>query len=445
MSTAPVATSIDELASFAASASVSSEPHRDAIGLQLADSVIALLAGAASKEGRAIGRFIARTDSGMLAAAASLAATMRLTEVDDIHRPSAVTPSAIVLPVALALRMSFARNAAPSLFADALYVGEEVAIRVACALGGVSLLARGGWPSYMVAPLGAAATAGRLLGLAPERMRHALALALAQTPPPIGRATGHRPGRWLLFGQAVRAGCVAALAAADGIDGDVALLSDAWLAQIGGANADASRLARNDSDAPARLQISVKPHCAAKQALAAIHGLRVLLADGIDPASVEAVDVQVPSAYAAMLDREPPEAGRLASLVSARGQLALAALQPASLDDVTRDDLRWSDDLRAFAARVRVTADPSLDRLYPGKWPARVSVRAAGGTREITVEDSPGDPSLRFGRSEIADKATRMLGAHPAMNLIETARLSATEPAQLDALCAYFSSDLNGS
>jgi 2-methylcitrate dehydratase PrpD len=443
MSTAPVATFIDELAGFAASAS--SEPHRDAIGLQLADSVIALLAGAASKEGRAIQRFVARTDDGLLATSASLAATMRLTEVDDIHRPSAVTPSAIVLPAALALRMSFARDAAPSRFADALFVGEELSIRLACALGGVSLLARGGWPSYMVAPFGAAATAGRLLGLAPERMRHALALALAQTPPPIGRATGHRPGRWLLFGQAVRAGCVAALAAADGIDGDIALLNDAWLAQIGTVQADAGRLVRQQDDAPARQQISVKPHCAAKQVLAAIHGLRALLADGIDPASIEAVDVRVPSAYAAMLDREPPEAGRLASLVSARGQLALAALQPASLDDVARDDLRWSADLTAFAARVRVTADPSLDGLYPGKWPARVSVRAAGSTREITVEDSPGDPSLRFGIDDLADKAARMLGAQPATSLIDTARLAATERAQLDALCVYFSPDLHGS
>jgi len=443
MSATPVTTYIDELAGFAASAS--SEPHRDAIGLQLADSVIALLAGAASKEGRAIQRFVARADGGLLAASASLAATMRLTEVDDIHRPSAVTSSAIVLPAALALRMSCARDAAPSVFADALFVGEEVAIRVACALGGVSLLARGGWPSYMVAPVGAAATAGRLLGLAPERMRHALALALAQTPPPIGRASGHRPGRWLLFGQAVRAGCVAALAAADGIDGDIALLNDAWLAQIGGAHADAGRLARAENDAPARLQISVKPHCAAKQVLGAIHGLRTLLADGIDPASVEAVDVRVPSAYAAMLDREPPEAGRLASLVSARGQLALAALQPASLDDVARDDLRWSADLKAFAARVHVSADPSLDGLYPGKWPARVRVRAAGTTREISVEESPGDPSLRFGIDEIADKAVRMLGAHPATKMIETARLAATERAQLDALCTYFSSDLHGS
>jgi 2-methylcitrate dehydratase PrpD len=438
-----MSTAIEALARFATSAS--SEPHRDAIGLQLADAVIALLAGAGSAEGRALQSFIARTDGSALGLSASLAATMRLTEVDDIHRATAVTPSAIVVPAALALRTSYARQASPACFADALCVGEEVSIRFVRALGGVSLLARGLWPSYLVAPMGAAATAGRLLGLSSERMQHALALAAAQTPPPIGRTLGQRPGRWLLFGAAVRAGCAAALAAADGFDGDPALLSDAWLRRIGDHHADAGSLVPHDGDLPARLQISVKPHCAAKQVLAAVHGFQALLADGVDPATVDAIELAVPTAYAAMLDREPPQAGRLASLVSARGQLALAALQPASLDDVARDDFRWTADLIAFAARIHVMADASLDAQYPAKWPARLTVHAAGRTHEITVEDSPGDPSQRFGFDEIVGKATRMLGAHPASGLLETARHAVTDGAQLDALCGYFSAYHAGS
>ncbi|MEC5409457.1 MmgE/PrpD family protein [Paraburkholderia sp. MPAMCS5] len=434
---------IERLADFAATAS--SESHRDAIGLQLADSAIALLAGAATPEGRAIQRFVANADGGGLAASASLAATMRLTEVDDIHRQSAVTPSAIVVPTALALRASCVPHASPSSFTDALFVGEELSIRLACALGGVSLLARGSWPSYVVAPLGAAATAGRLLGLSRDRMCHALALAAAQTPPPIGRTAGRRPGRWLLFGQAVRAGCVAALAAADGFDGDVGLLNDAWLRAIGGADANAGWLATYEGEMPARLLISTKPHCAAKQVLAAVQGLKALLAEGVDPASVESVEIAVPSAYAAMIDREPPEAGRLASLLSVRGQLALAALRPASLDDVARERLEWTPDLVAFAARVCVTSDASLDSLYPVKWPARVRIRAAGRVREITVEDSLGDPAQRSNFHAIADKAIRMLGeAHPALGLIETARRAATQQTDLDALCGYFQPEAPG-
>jgi 2-methylcitrate dehydratase PrpD len=269
-------------------------------------------------------------------------------------------------------------------------------------------------------------------------MQHALALAAAQTPSPIGRTVGQRPGRWLLFGEAVRAGCVAALAAADGIDGDPMLLSDAWLRRIGGDHVDTSWLAPQEGDSPARLQISVKPHCAAKQVLAAVDGLRALLAGGVRVGDIDSIEVAVPTAYAAMLDREPPETGRLASLVSARGQLALAALQPASLDDVARDGLRWTPVLVAFAARVRVTADATLDGLYPEKWPARVRVHACGQTHEVTVEDSAGDPSQRFTFDDIADKASRILGAQPARGLLETARHAVTDGTQLNALCVHF-------
>jgi 2-methylcitrate dehydratase PrpD len=442
---------VEALARFAATAS--SEPYRDIVALQVADSVIALLAGMATKEGQSIRVLIERTDgASALGAAAWLAANMRLTEIDDIHRPSAVTASAIVLPAALAMH-PFARVTPGATevtraarFADALFVGQELSIRLALALGGASLMTQGWWPSYLVAPFGAAAAAGRMMGLPAERMRHALALALAQTPQQIGRTSGTRPGRWLLFGNAVRSGCLAALAAADGIDGDIDLLSQTWLQRIGGDNVktnwlmvDATTANASDPDARVITQVSVKPHCSAKQTLAAIHGLRMLIEKGLDPATIESIELAVPRAYAAMLDREPPTAGRLASLLSARGQLAFAALCPASLDDVARETLNGSPDLAEFAARVQIKADPSLDALYPGKWPARLKVRAAGTLHEIAVDDSPGDPSQRFGIGEIEDKARRVLGAHPAIDLIKTGRCAVADDAALDALYRYFS------
>jgi 2-methylcitrate dehydratase PrpD len=194
----------------------------------------------------------------------------------------------------------------------------------------------------------------------------------------------------------------------------------------------------DDPRASAITQISVKPHCSAKQTLAAIHGLRQLIAAGLDPATIESIELRVPRAYAAMLDREPPTAGRLASLLSARGQLALAALRPAALDDVARDTLTWTDDLIEFAARVRVEADASLDASYPARWPARLSVRAAGTVHEIPVEESPGDPSQRFSVAGIEDKARRVLGAHRDIGLVETGRRAPKDDTALDTLRRHF-------
>ena len=134
------------------------------------------------------------------------------------------------------------------------------------------------------------------------------------------------------------------------------------------------------------------------------------LARGIDARAIERLDVAVPTAYAAMLDREPPTASRLASIVNARYQLALAALRPALLDDVARDPAHWSAEIEDWAARVRIVAAPDLDSHYPERWPARVTAHAGSERHEILVLDSPGDPALAFGLPEIEDKAQRILG-----------------------------------
>jgi len=427
---------LDDLAVFAAEAEAGSE--RERLALHVADAAIALLAGMRSTDGRIAATLMQRFDTSPLAHAARLAAVMRLSEIDDIHRPTAVTASAIAVPCALALR-AHADDRSAARFADAIFVGQELALRLALAMGGASLLARGLWPTYLVAPFGAAAATARLLGLNAARTAQALALALAQTPRAPGRtAPTPCPGRWPLFGNAVRAGGFAALAAADGIDGDPALLNDAWLAGIGGGDADPTPLRELDPASPLIAQASIKPHCSAKQTLGAVHGLRELLARGIDPAGIDSIDIEVPRAYAGMIARETPAASRLASIVSAPLQLALAALQPASLDDVSRDALDWRGPLGAFAAKVGVRADPALDAFYPRQWPARITVTAGRRREQILVTDSPGDPAMPFDTAAVIDKATRVVGARRGRALVRTAMSACEDASALNTLGHQF-------
>jgi 2-methylcitrate dehydratase PrpD len=418
------------LAQLAEVATARIEGREARLARHLADAVLARTAGARTREGRALAALCERLDPGLLGQVAADASVVRLTEIDDIHRPTAVTVSALTAPVAWALARPLHDGAD---LLRALLVGQELALRLGAALGGARLLMRGLWPSLLVAPVGAAATAACLLGLPPDRLRQALALALAQVPRAPGSFRGQRPGRWLLFGQAVRNGCVAALAAADGIDGDPDLLDAAWLHGIGG------DLARPDAlQSPELLTegLSIKPHPSAKQALAAIHGLQQLLASGVVQADqIEAIEVHVPPAYAAMLDRDPPSTSRLARLVNVRWQLALAALQPDALDDVAREDERAGDDrLQAFAARVRVLPDAGLDALYPAAFPARLVVQAAGQSHERRVTDSPGDPAQAFDDAQLLDKARRVLGPQTPLAPLQHALRLAVDPGALHAL-----------
>jgi len=418
---------LEQLAEAAAS---SIEGHEPRLARHLADAVLARAAGGRTREGQALKSLCRRLDPGLLGQVAADASLIRLTEVDDIHRPTAITVGALTAPVAWALAGSHHCGAD---LLRALLVGQEIALRLGSALGGARLLTRGLWPSLLVAPVGAAATAACLLGLPPERLRQALALALAQVPRAPGSFRGQRPGRWLLFGQAVRNGCVAALAAADGIDADPDLLDRAWLQGIGGDLARAEAL-----QSPALLSegVSIKPHPSAKQALAALHGLQQLLACGaVQAAGIEAIEVHVPPPYAGMLDRDPPTASRLARLVSVRWQLALAALRPGALDDVAREeDLGADAELHAFAARVRVLPDAALDALYPEAFPARLVVQAAAQRHELQVTDSPGDPAQAFDDAQLLDKARRVLGPDAPGAPLRHALALAVDPGALHAL-----------
>ena len=377
--------------------------------VMLADGVLALQAGARTLEGQNLRAWICKHDPTWFGQAAANSAVMRMSEVDSIHRASAVTPSALTLPVALAHGRHHGQVTGDALM-NAILVGQELAIRLALALGGASQLMHGVWPSYVVAPLAAAATVGRLRGLTPLRMQNALALALASAARQPGRPLGQQPGRWMLFAQAIRAGAWCAMAAEDGLEGDVALLGEAWLRSMA-PEAPQTAWLNHGWDAPLEVtQTSIKPHCSAKQGLSAIYGLQQMLAQHLfSPQEVTRVEVGVPNAYKAMLDREPGWASRLASMVSSPWQLALTALAPADLDLVERDLSTPDATLKTWSAMVTVHHDDSLETYYPTQWPARLRVHAGGHVHERLVLDSPGDPSFHWDEAQLLDKAARIL------------------------------------
>jgi 2-methylcitrate dehydratase PrpD len=401
--------------------------------LLFADGVLAMHAGSQTTEGRELHAWICRHDPTWLGQACANAAVMRLSEVDPIHRASAVTPSPMTLPVALA-HIRHHGHVNEQLFMQAMCVGQELAIRLAMALGGAKQLMHGVWPSYVVAPLAAAATIGRLRGLSPQHMQHALALAVASASRHPGRPVGERSGRWMLFAQAVRAGAWCAMAAEEGIEGDVGLLSESWLEAMAAGPSDSAWLSHNFDDTLQLSQISFKPHCSAKQGLTAIDGLQQMLAQ-VDfmPEDVSRVELGVPKAYANMLDREPGWTSRLASMVSAPWQLALTALAPAELDQVERELSSPDTALKSWAAKVSVHHDESLDAYYPVQWPVRLKVHAAGRVHEKLILDSPGDPTLGWNDAQLLDKAKRMLkDPSDLMRVQQALRLADVPQALLD-------------
>ena len=398
---------IAELAAFVATANASGLPaaQQERLRLHVADTAVAALAGANIPEGKALKSL---GDDGALAIRIGRqAAATRLTEIDDIHLPSCTTPSAGILPVALALAARD-EKCDPGEVASAIWVGTELVTRLGVAVRGPQILYRGIWPTYLVAPVAAAATAARLFGLNEARTGHALSLAVMLMAGGVGRIHGAPSGRWFLYASAVAAGVAAAEAARADYRGDPDILDKTWLADSHGIAFDRERLTENLGSTSVYAALSMKPLCSAKQAIAAIEAFRAL-GDRVPKDAINKVRVRVPSTYAGMISIRAEPGARQSTMVSVAHQIALAALEPERLSEVDRSAATIDAAVAQFSAKVEVFADKDLEAFYPQHWPAEVEVEAGGKVLRQRIVEATGDPEHPLDRAGVVGKAHRVL------------------------------------
>jgi len=403
---------IGELAAFVTGADARALPaaEQERLKLHVADTAAAALAGEHIPEGRALAPF----GNGLSLAGriGRQAAAIRLTEIDDIHLPSCTTPSSAAVPVALALAAN-EKKFDPGEVLSAIWVGTEIMTRIGLAARGPEILYRGIWPTYLAAPVAAAATAARVMGLDAARTGHALSLACMLTAGGVGRIHGAPSGRWFLFANAVAGGVAAAEAARADYRGDPGLLDVNWFADTHGVTLERDRLTQKLGAAPSvYASLSTKPFCSAKQAIAAVEAFSTILGQGVRPDAVTKVRVLVPGAYVGMISTRAEPGARQSTLVSVAYQMALAALAPDRLYDIDRSAAASSPvdaNVAALAAKVEVIADKTLEPFYPRHWPAAVEVEAGGKTFKQRVVEAAGDPERPLSGAALDDKARRVL------------------------------------
>jgi 2-methylcitrate dehydratase PrpD len=378
---------------------------------RLADTVFAALVGAGTQQGRAGAALAADLYGPADSLAGSLfrtVAAVRMTEIDDIDLLSCTTPGSVVVPTVLALvahcpAVVSGERGAMEMALDAVIRGYDLVTGLGEAIDGPRRLAGGVWPTLAVAPVAACAIAGLLLGFDRARLERAIALAepAVQTGNPRGNA------RETTLAAAVVAGVGAALAARRGFavetgghDGPLAALLRADAAEHGHGQSQIGRPA-------------IKRFCSARQVMTAVCAVRAMAGDGLDAAAIDRIVVEVPSAYARMIDK-PTVASRRESLASAHYQLAAAVTEPRRLLDVDRADLRLSPELRAAMARISVRAAPDLDRDYPRHWPARVRISAGGIERDAQYDTVPGEGDC--GVPALRDKFAAFLGVSDGLD-----------------------------
>jgi len=285
-------------------------------------------------------------------------------ELDDLHKASFYHPSAATVPAAVALA-DVQGNVSGRELLTALVAGYEVGARVGMALGQGHFL-RGYHPQGSVGVFAAAAAAARILKLGPEGMRNALGIAGTQASGLMAAQEGAMVKR-LHAGLACETGVRAALLAAKGFTGIDDVLEAPFgglLSTLGTDASDASALTGGLGTQWETEAIEFKIHAACAAIHSALDALQVMALPS-NPSDVESVTIRTSThSYLHCGFDYLPVSATSAQMSYQYCVAALLRFGRVSLAEFA-DDLLADPELLTLAGRVRVVADPEIDRLGP--------------------------------------------------------------------------------
>lgn len=367
-------------------------------------------------------------------------------EYDDAHGPSYSHPGSCVIPAALAIGEELGSSLEDVI--TAMVAGYEVYTRIGL-LAAPELLQRGYHPHGTLSNFGAAAVAAKLRGFDAETTLHALAIALSHVSGTTEYTSTGGSIKRIHAGIGTRNGMAAADMAQAGITGPRAFLSGnkgffkTFLQRGAGDHAE-QRFAPGQPFQMATVWL--KAYCACYCTHAYIDALRPFAARRAQIADVHLkitphFNVVVGTANANAYTPQNIEHVQFSLPI----QAAFTLLGLGNGYAIHRDYLAGKVDMApviAMARGIRITEEPQLEKQYPGKFVADVTVAFKDGTSEhVFVADPIGTDTNPMPEAEqdakFMELTTDALGAGRARTLL--AALRAMDPkmraADLTALC----------
>ena len=381
------------------------EPLAAALGAVIA-------AGGGEPQATIVGR--RRRTSALMAALANGAQSHAL-DFDDTHLPSIVHGSAPVAPVILALG-EWRHASGPEALA-AFVAGFEVETRIGRLLGR-SLADRGWHVTGVLGHFGAAAAAGKLLGLDADRLAHALGIAGTQAAG-LEQSFGTM-SKPLHPGKAAMNGLLSALLAREGFTGSTAMLDGPH--GLAGTFLGVTDLGAAVQDLGKRWEIldnSTKPYAACHLTHATIDAARAIrtrLGSAAD--AVEAVRCRVHPLVLKVANQTDPR-----TELEAKFSVAFCAAMGLVRGEAGEGEFTLDSVRDGAVARVMARVTPEVDATL-GVGAAWMTVRLADGrVLEERVAAARGTAENPLTREELEAKFRRL--AEVVLPAERVARLTA--------------------
>jgi 2-methylcitrate dehydratase PrpD len=328
-------------------------------------------------------------------------------DFDDTHAPGSLHPSAPIVPAALAAaEMTGADGKA---LIAAIVAGYEVQIRLSLALDPAAHYDQGFHPTATCGAFGAAAAAGRLLGLDSAGIANAFGIVLSMS---AGSMQFLVNGAWTKrshVGHAAMCGLIAATLASEGYQGASDALEGKWgFLHAYAPAADGAKVLDGLGSRWETLKIAVKPYPSCRYSHAAIDGILALAWEhGIGADDVQGVTVGVPEPGWKIIGDPEPAKQSPRSVVD--GQFSMAFCAAVAL---RTGGLVWDDYARhlgdattlALCQKVKTWIDPKAQADFPQELSASVKITTAGGVHETYVKVPKGEPANFLSAGELRAK-----------------------------------------
>lgn len=342
-------------------------------------------------------------------------------EVDDIYREAIYHPGAPTIAAALAIAQ--AQNSDGMAFIRGVVSGYEVSTRIGRALGRNHY--RYWHNTGTVGTFGAAAAAATLLKLDVERYAHALCTCatFAAGLQQAFRMDSH--SKPLHAGHAADAGVLAALAASQGVTGSLDVLDGtAGMGRAMSGDVDWSSATSTLGREFNITRMTFKNHACCGHTFSPIDAALALRAQlNLPWQQIGSIEI---ATYGPALE----VAGNPAPITAAEARFSIPfVVATAMIHGKVRlsafSKERLADpDIRQLMSRVRLKVDPDMDKAFPGRRSALVTITTQDGQQTTFMQpDRKGDPELPLTDADLSDKflelAAPVIGPERSRTLLD--------------------------
>ena len=348
-----------------------------------------------------------------------------IVELDDVHKASILHAGSAVIPAALAAAEMIGADGKSLI--EGIVVGYETAIRIGEAVT----------PSHYyywhttgtVGTFGAAAAAGKILGLSETQMVHALGTAGTQAAGLWEFLADGAMSKHMHPGKSCMNGLLAAMLAQKGFTGASCILEgEKGFIRATAQEFDLTKITNGLGQGCKIVENSIKIHASCRHTHHAIDiVLDLVQKHDLTPGQIDKIVVKTYPIAIDLTGNYHPD-----SLYAAKFSLPFCTAMAikatrAGINEFNPTNLK-DPLIRDLMSKVVLMEDPEVSALYPEKWPAIVHITDKSGREYSGRTDYPqGDPENPVSQEQLQQKFRQLAGLHYDLETVEGLILSISE------------------